>query len=171
MDYQVENKSSKKLIIFEIVCVLIMIALIGYTYSYFNVSVTNDTTISGRVASLSLTLNVSRVAPSNTNGLIPQLDQYITSAVIGRNGSCVDDNNNNVCQVYQIKVRNTSSVSLYANGTVALNANNNPNLKWAQISGTTSPTLVSGVNTPSTVKLVEDELFTANQEKIYYITK
>jgi len=168
MEYT-ENRSSKKLIIFEITCVLIIIALIGYTYSYFNVSVTNDTTISGRVASLSLTLNVSRVAPSNTNGLIPQLDQYITSAVIGRNGSCIDDNNNNVCQVYQIKVKNTSSVSLYANGTVTLDNKNNPNLKWAQISGTTSPTLVSSVNTPSTVKLVEDELFTANQEKIYYI--
>jgi hypothetical protein len=46
-------------------------------------------------------------ASSVKGGLIPQLDEYITSAVIGVNGSCVDGNNNPVCQVYKITVKNT----------------------------------------------------------------
>ncbi len=98
------KRSSKKLIIFEIVCVAL---IIGYTYSFFNVTATNDSVISGEAASVNLSLEVEKIAPSTNKGLVPQLDQYITSAVIGRNGSCVDDNNNNVCQVYKITVTNS----------------------------------------------------------------
>ena len=164
-----KNNGSRKLIIFEIACVILMITLIGYTYSYFNVTATNDTVITGQAASLSLKLTVTKVAPSNNNGLVPQLDSAITNAVIGRNGSCIDDNNNSICQVYQITVKNTSSSAISVNGKVKLNAGNNPNLKWAQISGTTSPTLVSSINTYSVVNLTSNELYNANETKNYYI--
>ena len=168
MEQNILKRSSRKLIIFEIVCVSLIIGLIGYTYSFFNVTATNDSVIYGEAASVNLSLEVEKLAPSTNKGLVPQLDQYITSAVIGRNGSCVDDNNNNVCQVYKITVTN-SGASVYVNGRLNLDAKNNPNLKWAIISGTTNPTLVSNVNPYSYVKLIENELYNSNESKDYYI--
>ena len=168
VEQNILKRSSRKLIIFEIVCVALIIGLIGYTYSFFNVTATNDSVIYGEAASVNLSLTVEKLAPSTNKGLVPQLDQYITSAVIGRNGSCVDDNNNNVCQVYKITVTN-SGASVHVNGTLTLSAKNNPNLKWAIISGTTNPTLVSSVNPYSYVKLTENELYNSNESKDYYI--
>ena len=168
MEQNILKRSSRKLIIFEIVCVALIIGLIGYTYSFFNVTATNDSVIYGEAASVNLSLEVEKIAPSTNKGLVPQLDDYITSAVIGRNGSCVDDNNNNVCQVYKITVTNSGS-AVHVNGTLKLDAKNNPNLKWAIISGTTNPTLVSNVNPYSYVKLIENELYNSNESKDYYI--
>ena len=168
MEQNILKRSSRKLIIFEIVCVALIIGLIGYTYSFFNVTATNDSVIYGEAASVNLSLEVEKIAPSTNKGLVPQLDQYITSAVIGRNGSCVDDNNNNVCQVYKITVTNSGS-AVHVNGRLNLDAKNNPNLKWAIISGTTNPTLVSNANPYSYVKLTENELYNSNESKDYYI--
>ena len=171
MDNQeLKNNGSRKLIIFEIVCVILMITLIGYTYSYFNVTATNDTVITGQAASLSLNLTVTKVAPSNNNGLVPQLDSAITNAVIGRNGSCIDDNNNSVCQVYQITVKNTSNASIKVDGVVELNSNANSNLKWARISSPTdSVSLLSNANSYSYTTLTANETYNANEIKNYYI--
>ena len=168
MDNNILKKSSKKLIIFEIICVLIVIGIIGYTYSFFNVTATNSTVISGEAASVNLSITVTKVSPSNNKGLVPQLDEFITSAVTGRKGSCIDDNTNNVCQVYKITVKNNGA-SLYVNGKIEIDAKNNPNLKWAQISGTTSPTLSSDVHAYSYTKLIQNEYYNSSQSKDYYI--
>ena len=168
VEQNILKRSSKKLIIFEIVCVALIIGLIGYTYSFFNVTATNDSVIYGEAASVNLSLEVEKIAPSTNKGLVPQLDQYITSAVIGRNGSCVDDNNNNVCQVYKITVTNSGS-ALYVNGTLTLSAKNNPNLKWAEISGTTNPTLKSNVNSNTYMQLTSNEYYNSGEAKDYYV--
>ena len=160
---------SKKLIIFEIICVLIVIGIIGYTYSFFSVTTTNDSVIYGEAASVNLTLTVTKVSPGNNKGLVPQLDDYITSAVIGRKGSCVDDNSNNVCQVYKITLKNNGSSSVFVTGTLALDAKNNPNLKWAEITSTTEPELKSMINKNSYSLLTSNEFYNANEEKNYYI--
>ena len=161
--------NSRKLIIFEIICVLAIIGIIGYTYSFFNVTVSNSSVIYGEAASVNLSLTVTKVSPSDTKGLIPQLDNYITSAVIGRKGSCVDDNNNNVCQVYKITLKNSGSSSVFVTGTLTLNANNNPNLKWAEITDTTEPELKSNVNQNTYTLLTSNEFYNVNEEKNYYI--
>ena len=160
---------TKWLIIIEIFCVLIIIGIIGYTYSFFTATVTDSVTIRGEAASLNLTLTVTKISSNNTKGLIPQLDDYITSAVIGRNGSCIDDNNNNVCQVYKITLTNSGSSTVYVNGTLTLTAKNNPNLKWAMINGTTEPTLTSSINNNNYVTLTENELYNVSETKNYYI--
>ena len=160
---------TKWLIIIEIFCVLIIIGIIGYTYSFFTATVTDSVTIRGEAASMNLTLTVTKLAPNNTKGLIPQLDDYITNAVIGRNGSCIDDNNNNVFQVYKITLTNSGSSTVYVNGTLTLNAKNNPNLKWAMINGTTEPTLTSSINNNNYVTLTENELYNVSETKNYYI--
>ena len=160
---------SKKLIIFEIVCILVMICMIGITYSFFTATATNTGEITGSAASMNISLTVTKESPNNTKGLVPQLDEYITSAVTGRNGSCVDDNNNNVCQVYKITVKNASAASNYISGKLELNAGNNQNLKWAEISGLTNPTLKSMVKRHDDITLASNVFFTAQEQKEYYI--
>ena len=73
---------SKKLIIFEIVCILVMICMIGITYSFFTATATNTGEITGSAASMNISLTVTKESPNNTKGLVPQLDEYITSAVL-----------------------------------------------------------------------------------------
>lgn len=161
--------NSRKLIIFEIICVLAIIGIIWYTYSFFNVTVSNSSVIYGEAASVNLSLTVTKVSPSDTKGLIPQLDNYITSAVIWRKGSCVDDNNNNVCQVYKITLKNSGSSSVFVTGTLTLNANNNSNLKWTEITDTTEPELKSNINQNTYTLLASNEFYNVNEEKNYYI--
>ena len=162
-------KSSKKLLIFEIICVLIVIGIIGYTYSFFSVTTKNDSVIYGEAASVNLTLTVTKLSPGNNKGLVPQLDNYITSAVTGRKGSCVDDNSNNVCQVYKITLKNNGSSSVFVTGTLALDAKNNPNLKWAEITDITNPAQKSAYNKSSYSLLTSNEFYNENEEKNYYI--
>ena len=168
VEINILKRSSRKLIIFEIICVLVVIGIVGYTYSFFNATVSNDSVIYGEVASVNLSLTVTKVAPSTSKGLVPQLDDYITSAVTGRNGNCVDDNNNNVCQVYRVTVKNLGA-SINVNGRLTLDAKNNPNLKWAKVSGTTSPTLESDINAYSYTKFIRNEHYNSNETKTYYL--
>ena len=168
-----ERKVAKqKMSIFITLCIIAMISMIGYTYSFFQVEISNTGVISGEVSSVNLQLTVTKVAPSSTKKLIPQLDSAITKAVVGRNGSCIDDNNNAVCQVYKITLKNASSSTVEVDGYVELNAGNNPNLKWAQVSGdgsATEPTLESAVNAYSTTTLTTKELYQVSETKNYYI--
>ena len=60
------------IIIFEIICVLIVIALVRYTYSFFQVEAVNNSVITGEVASLYIDLTVTRIAPNSNKKLIHQ---------------------------------------------------------------------------------------------------
>ena len=168
-----ERKVAKqKMSIFITLCIIAMISMIGYTYSFFQSEISNTGVISGEVSSVNLQLTVTKVAPSSTKKLIPQLDSAITKAVVGRNGSCIDDNNNAVCQVYKITLKNASSSTVEVDGYVELNAGNNPNLKWAQVSGdgsTEEPTLESEVNSYPSTTLTTKEFYQVNETKTYYI--
>ena len=77
---------NKYVIIVSILSIIAMISIIGYTYSFFQVTVTNNTVIAGQTESLKLDLSVSKVLPNNSEDLIPQLDTAITKAVIGAAG-------------------------------------------------------------------------------------
>jgi len=150
------------------IIVLILIGIIGtYTYSFFTVTQSNSNIIAGTAESLSLSVNVTKVA--GTGKLIPQLDSAITSAITGKNGSCIDDNNNTVCHTYKITAKNNGSTVTSLNGIVTINKKNNPNLKWARYSPGTTPTLVGSVKETSNVELTTNEEFTAGQTKEYYI--
>ena len=167
----IKMNENKYVIIVSILSIIAMISIIGYTYSFFQVTVTNNTVIAGQTESLKLDLSVSKVLPNNSEDLIPQLDTAITKAVIGATGKsgCIDDNNNTVCNVFKVTLKNSSSSSVHVNGTLELTADNIPNLKWAVISGTSNPTLVSSINPKATTVLTENELYTGGQTKEYYI--
>jgi len=173
-----KRKEHIKLLSVTAICLLAIIGVVTYTFSFFEIEAENTTVIKGEAATADLTVNVTKVAPSEETelGLIPQLSEYITTAVVGRNNkSCIDDNGNEVCQVYQIHVTNVSTTSVNVDGIVNLTAGSNSNLKWAQIShavttqNQTKPTLLSEVNNHGFRTLVTNETFTGGQEKDYYI--
>jgi len=173
-----KRKEHIKLLSVTAICLLAIIGVVTYTFSFFEIEAENTTVIKGEAASADLSVVVTKIAPTEETelGLIPQLSEYITSAVVGRNNkSCIDDNGNEVCQVYQIHVTNVSTTSVNVDGTVELTAGTNSNLKWAQIShavttqNQTKPTLLSDVNNHDYQELVRNVEFTGGQERNYYI--
>ena len=139
------NKNLKLIII---VSLLIMIALgIGVTVAYFDVIANDTNTITGYTVSPDLHLTVTKLSIDVKEDLIPQADSSIIQAVIGTNNKmCIDGNDNSVCQVYQVTLKNIGNYTINVNGTIKLTANNNVNLKWAEISGTSSPSLIKSIN-------------------------
>jgi len=173
-DKEFNKKEKQKLIIVGAFCLIAIISVIGYTYSYFTAIATNTGTITGTVASASLSLNVEKVAPDTNKALVPQLDSAIASAVKGTQGNCINDNLNAVCQVYLITVKNTSSTTVYLTGKIELNAGTNPNLKWAITDSytdgmTTKPSVTSEINLYTDTLITEGEEYAENAEKTYYI--
>lgn len=175
MEEQIVNKKNKKtLLIIGILCFVAIISIVGYTYSYLQITVSNDTSITGTAASVSLSLEVNKLAPDINKPLVPQLDSAIASAVVGTQGNCVDDNENVVCQVYEAVVKNESNVGIIVNGTLELNAGNNSNLKWAIIDSysdgmTSKPNLVGNIKTYLETEITTNETYNAKEEKTYYI--
>lgn len=110
--------------------IVYFITVTGSTYAYFALSASSDNKISGTTATANLALTVSKVFPSNTNNLVPQLESALGSA-ISSTYKCVDGNNNNVCQVYKITIKNTSTASVDISGYIHFSGVTNlPNLKW-----------------------------------------
>ena len=78
-------KQNRNLLIVGIICLVGIIGIVGYTYSFFQVEDKDTGTMTGTVASTSLEVEIEKLVPSTNVGLVPQLDEYITSAVVGRN--------------------------------------------------------------------------------------
>jgi len=166
---KIKKKVSTKFIFIIVISIVLVLSVIGYTYSFFAAEAKDEISIRGEAASINLELTVTRVAPEQDKKLIPQLDSAIEKAVIGKNGNCLDDNNNAICQVYKINVKNTSSIATFFSGTLELTIANNTNLRWAKISGISNTTLESKVNTRSDTLITTNEMYAAGETKDYYI--
>ena len=175
MEEQIVNKKNKKtLLIVGILCFVAIISIVGYTYSYLQITVSNSTAITGTAASASLSLEVNKLAPDIDKPLVPQLDSAIASAVVGTQGNCVDDNGNAVCQVYEVKVKNTSNIAIKIDGLLRLNIGSNENLKWTLIESysdgmTEKPNVIGEINKHQITTLTANETYTSQQEKTYYL--
>ena len=145
------KKGSFSVLTSKITIILIFITFISVlssTYAYFYFAKDNRTTLTGDMATVSLELNVERLLPvkESTGVMVPQ------KSVSGSSSSalssalkkgCVDDNQNIVCQVYQITITNDSGsatevvdgeVSFYSNQELTENSQvKMPNLRWKLI--------------------------------------
>ncbi len=131
----------------------LMIATIGATFAYFSATATNNATIKGNMATIGFDMTVTKMtdADETKGGLIPMSNNMMEKALTanaGNNGNkqgiCVDDNSNAVCQVYKITVLNTSSASMFVDGYVTLSGGsgtatdytatttNKTTMRWAQ---------------------------------------
>lgn len=139
-----------KLTIVQLTITLILVILFsvtGATYAYFAATATDDETITGAMATVNLTLDVKRIFPlessTNTGVIVPQLSSNGALSLALKSG-CVDDNNNVVCQVYKINIRNIGGTATQiVDGKVMFYGNNTltndvritmPSLRWKLIS-------------------------------------
>ena len=158
--HEILNKEEKRITKLQITVSLILViflSITGATYAYFAYSATNNNTITGDAASVNLTLNVSRIYPTeesvNTGVLVPQLSTSgsATSPLNNalKNG-CIDANNNIVCHLYKIVIQNsggtatqvvTGKISFFGNPELTTNISTvMPNLKWRLVSSVNETT-------------------------------
>ena len=150
--------------------IIYFITVTGSTYAYFALSASSDNKISGTTATANLALTVSKVFPINTNNLVPQLESALGSA-ISSTYKCVDGNNNNVCQVYKITIKNTSTASVDISGYIHFSGVTNlPNLKWRLLDSESTLGTHNSYNASSTDNLFVDRVkLSSNQTNNYYM--
>lgn len=158
-----ENREQKKMngsLIYAIVGVAVLIvAVAGSAYAYYAATATAN--LSGTAAGAGLSLTVNKVSTGASGNLIP-IDAdttTLTNAAKGWTGSaigtswnasyaCKDKNGYSVCQIYEVKLTNNSSVAMNFNiGVTALSGTNTPNIdvvKMASNISVTSATSIKG---------------------------
>lgn len=183
---------------FQFFITLVMVlffSVTGFTYAYFAFSAFNNTTITGEVASVSLSLDVVKIFPSssskNTGVMVPQLSISGSSSsplASALKSGCVDSNSNIICQVYKATVKNDGgSATIVVDGSLLFYGDSDlkndisssmPNLKWKLIDSadaTTPTNSVLGLNedikasaSVSSSKIVSNLTLETNEEKDYY---
>ena len=150
--------------------IVYFITVTGSTYAYFALSASSDNKISGTTATANLALTVSKVFPSNTNNLVPQLESALGSA-ISSTYKCVDGNSNNVCQVYKITIKNTSTASVDISGYIHFSGVTNlPNLKWRLLDSESALGTHNSYSATGADNLFVDRVkISANQTNNYYM--
>lgn len=156
-----ENREQKKMngpLIYAIVGVAVLIvAVAGSAYAYYAATATAN--ISGTAAGAGLSLTVNKVSTGASGNLIP-IDAdptTLTKAAKGWTGSaigtswnasyaCKDKNGYSVCQIYEVKLTNNSSVAMNFNiGVTALSGTNTPNIDVVKMDSNISVTSASSI--------------------------
>lgn len=128
---------------------ILLISITGTTFAYYAIS-DDNTNLTGDLATVNLTLDVTQILPketsTNTGVLVPQLSTSgsATSPLNNalKNG-CVDANKNIVCRVYKINIQNiggsatqivNGKIYFYSDNALTISATTDiPNLKWKHI--------------------------------------
>ncbi len=160
--YQVNGNNYRIRLYLLVVVASLIVALISGTFAYFQASAVNNTTITGKIADVGVTLNVSKLttsgtAPSSTV-MIPYnlissagvLDVTTTTGIPkALSSGCVDSSQYSVCDVFKIEVKANSPVVLdgYLNIRKKNAEANIPNVKWALLGpkGTTNASNIQNI--------------------------
>lgn len=168
-----KENDSKKIVAMIIMITTLMVCVTSATYAYFALAPVSNNSITGTAATASLTLSVTKNAPTKTNTgvMVPQLESALASAMNSTN-ACVDGNTNVICQVYTITVTNTSTATVQVNGTITFSGSTNmPNLKWRK--ATNATTLGTGTTTAANVTTAQvldtNKSLAKNASATYYV--
>ena len=168
-----KNKDSKKIFTLIILIAVVMVCTTSATYAYFSFTATNNNVVTGTAATadLSLTVTPAALKSGNTGKMVPQRESALGTAMNSTN-KCVDGNNNVVCKVYTITLKNNGDATVKLNGTITFSGSGSmPNLKWRKTTDTvtlgTGTTTAAGTNTVQT--LDSNKVLTAGQTVNYYI--
>ena len=156
-----ENREQKKMsgpLIYAVVGVAVLIvAVAGSAYAYYAATATAN--ISGTAAGAGLSLTVNKVSTGASGNLIPMDADTttLTNAAKGWTGSaigtscdasyaCKDKNGYSVCQIYEVKLTNDSSVAMNFNiGVTALSGTNTPNIDVVKMDSNISVTSATSI--------------------------
>lgn len=140
-----EQKNNGKGIFYGVIGVAtLIVAIIGATFAFFTASQDDANAITGNAATISFGLSVEKITDidDTMSGMIPMTNGMVEAAVEQKtnNEICEDDNGNAVCQIYNIKVTNTGSASIFLDGYVNLTGGapggttqSPTNMRWAQV--------------------------------------
>ena len=156
-----------------VIGIIVFILTMGATYAYLSYSVTNDVAIKGNIVNINATLNVELVSGANTD-MVPMMDNALNNAINGTGGTkaCVDSKGNLSCQVYKITLTNQGSTLKNLKGTIELYAKNGGvynNLKWQELSTSTSVKDGSSPNGMAKSTLVSGLTIKTKETKTWYI--
>lgn len=161
----------------------LLVAIIGATFAYFTAFAQEDSTVTGTTAT-AISLVVNKVAPSEAAYIVPleSGEANVANSEMGTTNqiptaianSCIDDNDNEVCQIYSATVTNTSATeTVLVTTQLRLSVPTGlENMRWQLLSGTstsdfaTTGTAVSSHTTPSL--LHSSEYLTAGNSATYY---
>lgn len=159
------NKTNKIIYIYISAIVILLVLIIGVTFAFF-VTTGGEKAFSSDTATVDLELNIYPRSSGMENPLIPQKTSSIGSAVEGTtNGSCVDNNGNTVCQVYEIVVENKSNIPIDLNGVMRLKADTIDDLRWGLGTG-----INEGFSAEKTYDKTETDLINPNSSELQKIT-
>lgn len=146
MEQQNKKRNMNNILYGIIGIATLMITTIGATFAYYTATASNNATIKGNMATVSLNVKVTKVtnADDQKGGLIPMSNNMMEQALQSSAGTCIDNNGNAVCQVYKIIVENTGTSSMLVDGYVTLTGgsgepadytavtSNKTTMRWAQ---------------------------------------
>lgn len=156
------GKSVSKQLAFAIAGVaLLIVAVAGSAYAYYNATVQNTTTVTGNAGAGAPTLAVTKITTGATGNLIPidMTTDMLTTAAKGYGGSttfdatkaCKDKNGYSVCQIYSVALTNTSSNTMgFDIGVTALSGTNTPNVDVVLMASNVSVTTATSIKGSTT---------------------
>ena len=149
---------------------------VGVTYAYLAFQVEENSVITGNVVAIDAEVDVELVVGSYEE-MVPLADDALSNALNGvgsTNGACVDRVGNLSCQVYKITLINKGSRLRHIDGTIELYAKDEEgnvysNLKWRELSNTTTVKSDSVANSMRKSKLVTDLTIESKETMVWYI--
>ena len=120
------NKDTQGLFLTIVGVLTLVVAIVGASFAYFAASVSGNNNIKAESYNFSVTLSVSKVAPTDAtiDKLIPLNESDISTAVTGFDSHpCVDKNGYAACAIYDLTFNNTSGYSLTMNGSITPTTN------------------------------------------------
>lgn len=151
----------------------LVVAIIGATFAYFSASATNDTDVTGTTAKgASLAIAITRESATGTEkNMIPMLSTDLQKGVTGTaSKSCIDANNNTVCQVYKVTVTNGSAdIGINVKGTMNLTSTAK-NMKWQVLTDATTVNADATTVAQGTAgTIVDNQALTASGTHDFYL--
>lgn len=162
---------------------ILSFSVIGATYAYYAFGASNNHSISGNMAKVDLALKVNRIFPNNFGYMVPQSSntKALSSAL---NNQCIDQNDNIVCQVYSINIKNDGGTatevvdgkaSFYSDNALTKNSYEvMPNLRWKIIDRDSNNNFSikdnpDNIATSTPLNFVSDLSLTSNKEYTFYM--
>lgn len=161
------NNNTKKIVLSIIVVLFIVFLAIGGTFAFYSASQSNNNTMKGSTYSFDTDLTLRTV----TNpGLVPTSDSIIITSLNSAN-SCISVDNNGICNIYEITLKNNASVAETFKGKIKTGSGttyttNHLKYQLYTLSGSTYSSVSDASNLSSTANSVNNFTSSSNDLSI-----
>ena len=158
---------------FVILFLAFFVTCTSISIAFFTASSRSELVHEIESAVVNFSLNVEKVNDDSADGMITVKDNLIEKSLLRNNGTyCIDENGDQVCQIYKIKITNHSDYGAVFEGTldlVAADNSNYSNLKWVFVDFYNEPKIYGDINNMQNNNLYESCLVAKNTTYSFYI--